>query len=48
MAHVNLLHDIELVGRGTRLIGVGALLLAFAALALAATVYDVGRWLAIW
>jgi hypothetical protein len=48
MAHVNRLHDSELLRRGTSALVAGSVWAAFAALALAATVYDVGKWLAIW
>jgi hypothetical protein len=48
MPHVNLLHEIDLLRRGTLVLVTGVVLVAFAALAIAATVYDVGRWLAIW
>jgi hypothetical protein len=49
MAHANRLHhEIDLVRRGTLALVVGSVWGAFATLALAATVYDVGKWLAIW
>lgn len=48
MAHVNRLHDSGLLRRGTSVFLVGPVWAAFAALAIAATVYDVGKWLAIW
>jgi hypothetical protein len=48
MAHVNRLHDSELLRRGTSVLVAGSVWAAFAALALAATIYDVGKWLAIW
>ena len=48
MAHVNRLHGSEVLRRGTSVLIAGPVWAAFAALALAATVYDVGKWLAIW
>lgn len=48
MAHVNRLHDSALLRRGTSALLAGSVWVAFAALALAATVYDVGTWFAIW
>jgi hypothetical protein len=48
MAHTNKLHDAETVGRGTLAVLIGLGLAAFLILALGATVYDVGRWLAAW
>ena len=49
MAHVNRLHhEIDLVRRGTRALVIGSVWAAFAALVVAATVYDVGKWVAIW
>jgi hypothetical protein len=48
MAHVNRLHEFELLRRGTLALVIGSVWAAFAALAVAATVYDVGKWLAIW
>ena len=49
MAHANRPHDeIELVRRGTLALVIGSVWAAFAALAVAATVYDVGKWVAIW
>ena len=48
MAHVNRLHDSELIRRGTSVLVAGSVWAAFGALALAATIYDVGKWLAIW
>ena len=44
MAHANRLHEFDLVRRGTLALVIGA----FASLAVAATVYDVGKWLTIW
>jgi hypothetical protein len=49
MAHVNRLHhEIDLVRRGTQVLVIGSVWAAFAVLAVAATVYDVGKWLAVW
>ncbi len=48
MPHVNLLHEIDLVRRGTLAVVIGVVWAAFAALALVATIHDVGEWLAIW
>jgi hypothetical protein len=41
-------HDIEVAERATAALLVGFLLAAFVVLAAGATVYDVGKWLAIW
>ena len=41
-------HDIEVAERATVALVIGLLLAAFVVLAAAATVYDVGKWLAIW
>jgi hypothetical protein len=41
-------HDIEVAERATATLLVGLLLAAFLALAAGATVYDIGKWLAIW
>jgi hypothetical protein len=48
MAHANRLHDFGLLRRGSLALVIGSVWAAFAALAIAATVYDVGKWLAIW
>ena len=49
MAQVNRLHDeIDLVRRGTLALVIGSVWAAFIALVVAATVYDVGKWLSIW
>jgi hypothetical protein len=49
MAHANRLHhEIDLVRRGTQVLVIGSVWAAFAVLAVAATVYDVGKWLAVW
>lgn len=47
MAH-DLHHDIEVAERATVALVIGVVLAAFVVLAAAATVYDVGKWLAIW
>jgi hypothetical protein len=48
MAQTRLQHDVELVQRGTAAILVGLVFATFLALAVAATIYDVGKWLAVW
>jgi hypothetical protein len=48
MAHVNRLHEVDLLRRGTQVLVIGSVWAAFAALAVVATVYDVGKWLSIW
>lgn|GEM_PF-2638932 len=49
MAHTSRLHDVEvMVGRGTLAVLIGLGLAAFLILALGATIYDIGRWLAAW
>ena len=48
MAHVNRLHEVDLLRRGTQVLVIGSVWAAFAALAVAATVFDVGKWLSIW
>jgi hypothetical protein len=47
MAH-DLHHDIEVAERATVALVIGLVLAAFIVLAAAATVYDIGKWLAIW
>lgn len=41
-------HDMEVAQRATLGLVTGFVLVAFLTLALGATVYDVGKWLAIW
>jgi hypothetical protein len=41
-------HDIELAERATVALLVGSVLAAFFVLAAGATVYDIGKWLAVW
>ena len=41
-------HDVEVAQRATLGAVTGLVLSAFLALAIGATVYDVGKWLAIW
>lgn len=41
-------HDMEVAQRATLALMFGLVLAAFVALALGATVYDVGKWLALW
>ena len=41
-------HDAEVAQRATMALAVGVVIAAFVLLAAAATVYDVGRWLAAW
>jgi hypothetical protein len=44
----DLMHDVEAVGRGGITALIAVVLAAFVALAAGATVYDIGKWLAIW
>ncbi len=46
--HGRLHHDIEIAERATVALLVGVLLAAFVALAAGTTVYDIGKWLALW
>ena len=48
MAHVSRLHDSGFLRRGTSVLIAGPVWAAFAALALAATVYDLGKVFGIW
>ena len=49
MAQVHRLHhEIDVVRRGSLALMAGFVWAGFAVLAVAATVYDVGKWLAIW
>ena len=41
-------HDIEIARRATLALLADLVLAAFVALAVGVTVYDVGKWLAIW
>ena len=41
-------HDVEVAQRATLGVLVGLVLAAFLVLAVAATVYDIGKWLTIW
>ena len=41
-------HDIEMAQRATLTLLADLVLAAFVALAVGVTVYDVGKWLAIW
>jgi len=41
-------HDLEVAQRATGALTIGLVLAGFVALALGATVYDIGKWLAIW
>jgi hypothetical protein len=41
-------HDIEVAERATVTLLMGLLLAAFVVLAAGATVYDIGKWLAVW
>ena len=41
-------HDIEMAQRATLTMLADFVLAAFVALALGVTVYDIGKWLAIW
>jgi len=48
MVHDRLHHEIEVAERATVALVIGVVLVAFVLLAAAATVYDVGKWLALW
>lgn len=48
MTRHDLIHDVEAVGRGSVTALIGIVLAAFFALAVGATVYDIGKWLAAW
>jgi hypothetical protein len=48
MMRHDLRHDVEVVGRGGMTALIGMVLAAFVVLAAGATVYDIGKWLAIW
>jgi hypothetical protein len=49
MVHSSRLHhDVEIAQRATLGLAVGIVLATFLLLAASATVYDVGKWLAIW
>jgi len=48
MMRHDLMHDVEAVGRGGATALIGIVLAAFVTLAAGATVYDIGKWLAIW
>ena len=49
MAQVSRLHhDVEIAQRATLALSADLVLAAFIALALGVTVYDIGKWLAIW
>ena len=48
MVHDRLHHEIEVAERATVALVIGVVLAAFVLLAAAATVYDVGKWLALW
>ena len=41
-------HDVEIAQRATLALSADFMLAAFIALAVGVTVYDVGKWLAIW
>ena len=44
----DLMHDVEVVGRGGATAVIGIVLAAFVTLAVGATVYDIGKWLGAW
>jgi hypothetical protein len=48
MMRHDLMHDVEVVGRGGVTALIGIVLTAFVGLAVGATVYDVGKWLDAW
>ena len=48
MMRHDLMHDVELAGRGGMAALVGTLLAAFLALAVGSTAYDIGKWLGAW
>jgi len=41
-------HDVEIAQRATLALSADLVLAAFVAIAVGVSVYDVGRWLAIW
>ena len=41
-------HDVEIAQRATLALSADLVLAAFVALAAGVTIYDVGKWLAIW
>ena len=50
MAHIraNIRHEADLLRRTTLVLAVGTVWVTFLALALGATIYDVGEWLRLW
>jgi Flp pilus assembly pilin Flp len=48
MMRHDLMHDVEVVGRGGATAVIGIVLAAFVSLAIGATVYDIGKWLDAW
>ena len=49
MGHTGRLHhDVEIAQRATLALPFGLVLAAFLLLAVATSVYDIGKWLAIW
>jgi hypothetical protein len=48
MAHSHHLHDHDLIRKGPLALVIGTVWASFIALAVGATVYDVGKWVAAW
>ena len=48
MAHIHHLTDHDLIRKGPLALVIGSVWTSFAALAIAATVYDIGKWIAVW
>ena len=48
MMRHDLRHDVEVVGRGGVTVLIGVVLAAFVVLAAGTSIYDIGKWLAIW
>jgi hypothetical protein len=48
MTRHDLMHDVEVLGRGGGMALSGIVLAAFVTLAIGATVYDIGKWLSAW
>ena len=47
-AYTDYTHDIEVAERATGALAFGLVIAAFVAVGAAVTVYDIGKWLAIW
>jgi hypothetical protein len=48
MVHGRLHHDVQVAERATAALVGGLVLVAFLTLAVASTIYDIGKWLAVW